>query len=625
MGERGRAGRLPGPGAESDEKLIGRLRDGDGGAYEQLWRRHITAALGFARRLTTDQAEDLVSEAFLAVHHQVVAGNGPRDAFRAYLFATIRNTFYSWRRENQRVVLDPDVDRVDSSHDGIVVLERDAAASELLTAFKSLPERWQRVLWLTEVEETPRPMIAEEFGIRPNAVSALYRRARRGLRLNWLELQVPPQIREDRAHAARLLPALIVAGDPPGSAIAEHLARCGDCEELYAELSAAYGAIGSRALAVTGFAALGIALPAASSGTLTALGAGTAALLGGVGISTAVAASIGVIIAGGALTAAFLLGAPSQNEAAEKTGGTAQSETAGRPSAGRPGSSDRSDTSGRPSPPSGTQTPAPAADAGDGLGRGNTDSTVPILDLGEPSDGGWVGPQRPAPVAPGTVPDPGPTSGPEQDSELRAGLLPAAGGTSYVAPVIGGTTAPDASVVVELSYPPESTAVPQQFLADVEPSGAWSFDFRALIPDMPGTFEYRVWTFTESEASAAETGGFTLAPPPLAGFAGISELGLAESSSTGVVFEVAGPANGTVCLASVYSGQTTEIPLDANGSAVRRIRLLSGGFYYLTFRVCEGAYWGPASEAAFDVVDPEGPGFGFFGGDEEPLFELSEP
>lgn len=66
----------------SDAELLSLLRAGETEAYTELWRRHIQAALRVARRLAPGQADDLASESFLAVYHQVtVAGNGPEGSF----------------------------------------------------------------------------------------------------------------------------------------------------------------------------------------------------------------------------------------------------------------------------------------------------------------------------------------------------------------------------------------------------------------------------------------------------------------------------------------------------------------------------------------------------------------
>ncbi|MDR6688248.1 DNA-directed RNA polymerase specialized sigma24 family protein [Arthrobacter sp. 1088] len=62
------------------------------------------------------------------------------------------------------------------------------AHDHVLAALQSLPERWQKVLWYTDVLQYKPREIAPLLGIAPNAVSALVLRARKGLRAAYAEL-----------------------------------------------------------------------------------------------------------------------------------------------------------------------------------------------------------------------------------------------------------------------------------------------------------------------------------------------------------------------------------------------------------------------------------------------------
>lgn len=63
------------------------------------------------------------------------------------------------------------------------------AHAHIAFALQSLPARWQTVLWYSEVMEQPPRRIAPLMGITPNAVSALLRRAKTGLRTAYLKTQ----------------------------------------------------------------------------------------------------------------------------------------------------------------------------------------------------------------------------------------------------------------------------------------------------------------------------------------------------------------------------------------------------------------------------------------------------
>lgn len=162
----------------SDAELIESVRAGTVSAYGSLYQRHVGAAYNLARQLTRSQAEadDLVSEAFAKVLDTLRAGRGPDSAFRAYLLTALRHTAYDKTRRDKRVELSDDVTTVSGadtavpfSDTAVAGLERSLAAR----AFARLPERWQAVLWHTEVEGQSPAEVAPILGLTPNGVSAL--------------------------------------------------------------------------------------------------------------------------------------------------------------------------------------------------------------------------------------------------------------------------------------------------------------------------------------------------------------------------------------------------------------------------------------------------------------------
>lgn len=293
---------------ESDAELIARVRAGDDRGFEELWRRHIAAALRLAHRLAPNRPEDLASEAFIALYQQLtVAGNGPKENFRAYLFTSMRNLSYRWNREEAQLKFGDHHETVDQESDALFILEREATAGELFSAFTALPERWQRVLWLSEVERAKRADIAGELGLKPNAVSALLRRARNGLRLQWLTVQVPERLRSDSAHIARDLPALITKQKTEASKpdIRAHLTVCAECRSLETDLRSLYRRTAKLTLSAAGFGALALA-----AGTTKTAPVSTVAASAAIPLTTAAATSstsigvIGTVTAGLATIAA---------------------------------------------------------------------------------------------------------------------------------------------------------------------------------------------------------------------------------------------------------------------------------------------------------------------------------
>jgi RNA polymerase sigma factor (sigma-70 family) len=174
----------------SDEELIANARSGDQGAFAELWRRHYRSGARVARQFTSSiDADDLVSEAYTRIYQRVLAGGGPSGAFRPYLYTTIRNLASTWGAKSRDVQVDDIADYEDpSTIDDPVAFALDRTLTA--RAFRSLPERWQSVLWYTEVEGMDPHEVAPILGMSANGVAALSYRAREGLRKAWLQAHV---------------------------------------------------------------------------------------------------------------------------------------------------------------------------------------------------------------------------------------------------------------------------------------------------------------------------------------------------------------------------------------------------------------------------------------------------
>ena len=174
----------------SDTDLIESARSGDTSAFAELWRRHYRSAARVARQFTSSiDADDLVSEAYARIFQRVLAGGGPTGAFRPYLYTTIRNLASSWGAASH----DVQVDVIEEFEDERIpddpaswALDRTLTAQ----AFRALPERWQTVLWYTEVEGMDPHEVAPLMGLTANGVAALSYRAREGLRTAWLQAHI---------------------------------------------------------------------------------------------------------------------------------------------------------------------------------------------------------------------------------------------------------------------------------------------------------------------------------------------------------------------------------------------------------------------------------------------------
>lgn len=222
----------------SDAELIAASRTGDADAYGELYKRHSPAARAAARAMCRNRsdADDLVSEAFLNVLRILQNGNGPELAFRPYLLVAVRNRFYDRTRRKHEDPIDQPTDELNLR----LIETADAGEDKMLVsaAFATLPERWQLVLWHTEIEGRTPAEVAPLLGMAPNAVAALAYRAREGLRQAFLQAHLQtPQDLACRDCAAQLAAYVRDAlSDRDRRKVDAHLSECERCRALLAEL-----------------------------------------------------------------------------------------------------------------------------------------------------------------------------------------------------------------------------------------------------------------------------------------------------------------------------------------------------------------------------------------------------
>jgi RNA polymerase sigma factor (sigma-70 family) len=313
----------------SDPELITRVRAGDRAAFGELYRRHSGPATTLSRQFARSAAEsdDLVSESFARVLDNLLSGKGPDTAFRAYLFTTIRNTAYDRTRKDKRLQFTDDM----TTHDVAVVGDDPVLAKMesglVATAFAQLPERWQAVLWHTQVEGESPAKVGALLGMAPGAVSSLAFRAREGLREAYLQAHLAETAAEQCRKTVESLGAWTRGGlsKREKAQVDAHLETCDRCRALAAELeevnSGLRGLLAPLLLggAAAGYlATLGPVAPLAAPGTLAAGAAASGgAGSGGAGSgTTAGGAGTGGAAGGGGTAGAGAAGAAGGSAAA---------------------------------------------------------------------------------------------------------------------------------------------------------------------------------------------------------------------------------------------------------------------------------------------------------------------
>ena len=269
------------PAGVSDAALIAAVRSGDANAYGTLFERHRTAAERLSRQLVSGPgADDLVSEAFLKVLGVLQRGGGPDEAFRAYLLTAVRRLHIDGIRSSKRERPTDDESELDRAVEFVdpAAMEFDRGAAG--EAFRSLPERWQLVLWHLDVEGQNPADIAPLLAMAPNSVSALAYRAREGLRRAYLQQHLAPTLDAECRDTTSKLGAHVRHGLAARDTrkVEAHLDTCARCTGLHLELRDVNSSLAAvLGPVVLGAAATGYLGTVASVGGIGVLGAGTAA------------------------------------------------------------------------------------------------------------------------------------------------------------------------------------------------------------------------------------------------------------------------------------------------------------------------------------------------------------
>ncbi|AFR28949.1 sigma-70 family RNA polymerase sigma factor [Arthrobacter sp. Rue61a] len=227
--------------AASDAELILRVRSGDQDAFGTLFDRHWDMARYVAAGQANNPAdiEDIASDAFASVHRALLRGMGPDSFFRAYLLTAVRRTAQAQNRSAARSLPGSDslaLDRTDEFNDPVLA---EFESSTVATAFKSLPERWQEVLWYIDVEGMKPAAASKILGVTPNGVSSLAIRAREALRQAYLQHHIKASSGEECEGYSDKLGAYSRNGLSRRSQdkLRAHLGSCSKCTALLVDLN----------------------------------------------------------------------------------------------------------------------------------------------------------------------------------------------------------------------------------------------------------------------------------------------------------------------------------------------------------------------------------------------------
>ncbi|WP_162458442.1 sigma-70 family RNA polymerase sigma factor [Pseudactinotalea terrae] len=537
-----------------DHALLTRARDGDGEAFEALYRRHHRAATRAAHSYSSRSqlAEDAVQEAFMRILHATKEGGGPITEFRAYLATTVRHVIAGWTR-GERTIATDELETLAGEDLRDTSKPESRLRWHLLTkAFKSLPTRWQEALWLGEVEGISPAELAERWNMSANSAAALSYRAREGLRTAWLDAHVneglvPEDCRPYVSDLSRYTQGKLT--DRRETQVRGHLDDCEYCRAVLLEVDAAASELRVLLLPVVLWGGLALA------GTGLSLGPATwvAKQLGAVGRR-------GLAFGAASTAAVVVVAVVAMNPGSAEPIGNADdgrslvvSPVAGGSSGGGTDSASDGDDADEASDPADSPTDSSTTTPGDGAGLpgssvpagagGSATTTTPIdppskdpsPTVPAPTAPPVTDPTDPVPTVPPVTDPTDPTEEPEPSEEP-----PAAPGMTYLVTEAGlielhGTGEPGATVTVAAADTGTSggttgtrSVVPRAPLAlpggevattTVAADGTWS-----VQPDLDvvaGLTVVAIQTINELESALSEPVPLPArpAPPTITGYA----------------------------------------------------------------------------------------------------------
>ena len=160
-------------------------------ALGELVRRHQVNALALAYRMLgqSDQAEDVVQEAFLRVHRAAKRFQ-PRGKFSTWLYRIVVNLCQDRLRRRRHAPARLDENALPGCQDGSLVrMEAEELAARVRRAVHALPERQRLAIILHRFQQLSHGEMSEVTGWSVSAIESLLVRAYQRLRRDLSEFR----------------------------------------------------------------------------------------------------------------------------------------------------------------------------------------------------------------------------------------------------------------------------------------------------------------------------------------------------------------------------------------------------------------------------------------------------
>ena len=177
--------------AVTDEEMIMRVSQGDATAFETLVDHYQKSALRVAQRCIGQlaEAEDLVQETFLQIHHHAHQYDSETASFKTWFFSILINLCRNALKRNRSlsfIELPEDAPAIDDPESDFAHEEERVA---LAAAMAKLPPNQRLALILRHYEGFSYSEAAAALGLSTQAFASLLARAKRSLRRELAEFE----------------------------------------------------------------------------------------------------------------------------------------------------------------------------------------------------------------------------------------------------------------------------------------------------------------------------------------------------------------------------------------------------------------------------------------------------
>jgi len=170
----------------SDHEIIRRIRQGDKGQFESLFRSSYVSLVRYAKRLIKDHdsAEEIVQDLFFRIW-QDKEKIEIESSLNGYLFRAVHNRCLHWIEHNKvverhaREVFAQETEAADNPADAIYYKE---LQSKIIQIIEKLPDRCGRIFCMNRFEGLKYSEIAEKLSVSVKTVEADMGRALREFR-----------------------------------------------------------------------------------------------------------------------------------------------------------------------------------------------------------------------------------------------------------------------------------------------------------------------------------------------------------------------------------------------------------------------------------------------------------